>query len=159
MSTEPTSAVPETVQEVINLNHLLALNLDSQGGYETAADALKHEEYVDLFRQYAQQRQQNATELSNLIRTSDHTPDDTGSIPGLFQQGWINLESILSQGDAPVFAAVERADATILAAYQDVMGQTTREALMAVLREQFTEIRNAYERVKALRGALEQTHG
>lgn len=158
MSTDRTSAIAMTEQEVAQFNHLLHLNRDSQGGYEAAADVLKHKEYADLFHQYAQQRQQNVTELSNLIRASEHVPGNTSRIPGLFQQGWINLESVLSQGDAPVFAAVERADATLLSAYQDVMGQTTREDLMEILRGQFTEIRDAHERIKALRGALEQTH-
>ena len=66
------------------------------------------------------------------------------------------MESLLTQGDAPLFAECERADTLALAAYQDVMGKTTREELMVILRRQFTVIRDAHERVKVLRGALEQ---
>lgn len=158
MSTITPKEITMTDEEAAHLNNLLAINLDSQGGYKTAADVLRNKEYAVLFRQYAQQRQENATELTRLIRASGHTPDKTGTIPGLFRQGWINLEAALTEGDAPIFAEIERADTLTVSAYQDVMGKITREEIMAVLRRQFTEIRNAYDRVKALRAALEQTH-
>jgi uncharacterized protein (TIGR02284 family) len=145
-------------EEAALLNSLLDLNLDSKGGYTAAANVLHNRDYAELFHQYAEERRQNATELSELLRTSGHTPDQVGTIPGLFHQGWINLESILVQGDAPIFATCEQADALTLSAYQDVMGQTTREELMAVLRRQFTRIRNAHDRVKALGAALAQAH-
>lgn len=158
MSINTPKLIPITDEEAALLNSLLDFNLDSQGGYKAAAAVLQNAEYAELFRQYAQVRQQNANELSDLLRASGHTPDKVGSIPGLFQQGWINLESILSQGDAPIFATCERADALTLSAYQDVMGKTTREELLEILRQQFTEIRNAHDRVKALGAALEQAN-
>lgn len=138
------------------LNDLLQINLDGQSGYEAAAQDLKNQDYRELFTQYAQERKVNADLLSDMLRAGGHTPGKMGSLAGAFQEGWMNLRAALSSGDLPVFAECEQADALALAAYQEVMGRTTDEAILEPLRQQFTTIRNAYERVKALRGALEQ---
>lgn len=143
-------------QEAALFNDLLQLNLDSQSGYATAAKALSNQEYGELFQQYAQERQQNAAELTHLLQANGRSADKSGTLSGLFHQGRLNVEALLTQGDAPLFAECERADALALAAYQDVMGKTTREELMVLLRRQFTVIRDAHDRVKVLRGALEQ---
>ena len=69
----------------------------------------------------------------------------------------MNLRAALSSSDISVFAECERADELALIAYQEIIGRTTTEPILEILRHQFTNIRNAYERVKALRGALEQS--
>ena len=153
---QTTTGLSLSDQEAALFNDLLQLNQDSQNGYATAADALSNQDYADLFRQYAQERQQNADELTQLLQATGHSAGKAGTLSGLFHQGRLNVESLLTQGDAPLFAECERADTLALAAYQDVMGKTTREELMVILRRQFTVIRDAHERVKVLRGALEQ---
>lgn len=142
--------------EAALLTDLLDLNRDNQNGYQTAAAALHNTDYAALFAQYAQERQANADELKRLLNANGRTPDRVGTLSGLLHQGWLNLESLLTTGDASIFAECERLDELTLAAYQDVMGQTTREELMSILRRQFTVIRDAHDRVKVLRGALEQ---
>lgn len=144
-------------QEAALLNDLLQLNLDSQNGYKTAADALRNKEYAARFQQYAQERKQNADELTRLLRANGHTVSKAGTLSGIFHQGWLNLEALLAAGDAALLAECERVDALILAAYQDVMGKTTNEGVLDRLRRQFTVIRNAHDYVKTLHGALEQT--
>lgn len=156
MDAQTTSELALSDQESTFFNDLLQLNLDGQSGYETAANALSNQDYVALFQQYAQERQANAAELTQLLQSSGHSADKAGTLSGLFRQGRMNVESLLTQGDAPLFAECERTDALTLAAYQDVMGKTTREELMVILRRQFTVIRDAHDRVKVLRGALEQ---
>lgn len=156
MHVQTNSNLALSEQEATLFNDLLQLNLDGQSGYERAADALSNQDYAALFRQYAQERQANAAELTQLLQSSGHGADKAGTLSGLLRQGRLNVESLLTQGDTPLFAECERADALTLAAYQDVMGKTTREELMVILRRQFTVIRDAHDRVKVLRGALEQ---
>ncbi len=157
MTTENPTAVSLNDEEAAYLNNLLELNLEGQNGYQTSADVLSNPDYAELFRQYAQEREINATQLINLLQNNGYAADKLGSLPGLLRQGWLNLESILTQGDAPIFGECERSDELTLSAYQDVMGKITREELLSVLRPQFTDIRNAHTRVKALRAALEQS--
>lgn len=154
----PRTAKDVTVdpQEAALLNDLLQLNLDSQIGYQTAVDGLRNKEYAARFHQYAQERKQNADELTQLLRATGHTVSKAGTLPGLFHQGWLNLEALLAAGDAAILADCERVDGLILAAYQDVMGKTTNEGILDLLRRQFTLIRDAYDYVRTLRGALEQ---
>jgi uncharacterized protein (TIGR02284 family) len=165
LSTTPSTTPSSTItahdvtvdqQDAALLNDLLQLNLDSQNGYKTAADALRNKDYAERFHQYAQERQQNADELTQLLRANGHTGSKAGTLSGLFHQGWLNLEALLAAGDAALLADCERADALILSAYQDVMGKTTNEGLLDLLRRQFTVIRDAHDYVKTLRGALEQ---
>ncbi len=141
------------------LKELQQINLDGETGYKAAANDLKNEEYQALFVEYAQQRRAHAAALTDLLRTHHYTPDKTGTLSGVFHEGWMNLRAAFSSSDVAVFAECEKADELALAAYQDVMGRTTAEPIMEMLRHQFTNIRNAHERVKALRGALEQQAG
>lgn len=157
ISQESTQTTPMTDEEVALFQELLNLNSDDYNGYMTAANGLNNTDYAELFRQYAQERQQNADELGKLLQRNGHGVNKAGTFAGLLRQGWINLEARLTQGDATIFGECEQMDALTLSAYQDVMGKTTNEELMGLLREQFTRIRNAYERVKNLHSALEQT--
>ncbi len=51
--------------QVDSLNDLLTVLHDSREGFRTAADAIEDGDYAALFEEYAQQREQMATELSN----------------------------------------------------------------------------------------------
>lgn len=155
-ATRATIDVTVDQQEATLLADLLQLNLDSQNGYQTAADGLRNKEYGARFQQYAQERKQNADELTQLLRATGHTVSEAGTLSGLFHQGWLNLETLLAAGDATILADCERVDELILAAYQDVMGKTTNEGILALLRPQFTLIRDAHNYIKTLRGALQQ---
>ncbi len=138
------------------LNDLIRLNLDGQRGYETAAADLQNAEYRDLLQTYATERAALAAALRSLVQKEGHQPEDEGTFAGAFHQGWINLKAALSQGDAPILAECEQADRLALTTYQDVMGQTTNEPLLAILRSHHSIIKIAYERVKGLSAALEQ---
>lgn len=143
-------------QEAALLHDLLQSNLDSQNGYQTAADALNNKDYATRFHQYARERQQNADELTHLLQANGHTVSKAGTLSGLFHQGWLNLEALLAAGDSAILAECERVDALILSAYQDVMGKTTNEDLLTLLRRQFTVIRDAHDYIKLLHDARKQ---
>jgi uncharacterized protein (TIGR02284 family) len=162
-STSPTAAgatltqdATFTQEEAALLNDLLQMNLDSQNGYETAAEALENQEYAIRFRQFAQERKENADELTHLLRTHGHQASKSGTLSGLFHQGWLNLEALLASGDGVLLAECERVDALILAAYQNVMGKPGDAEVTKLLRRQFTVIRDARNYNKNLHDALQQ---
>jgi len=143
--------------EAALLNELIQLDLDGESGYQSAADDLHNKTYVALLQSYAQERARLAAALRTLLREQGYQPEDEGTLAGAFHQGWMNLKSALLEGDAPILAACEEADQLALSAYQDVMSKTTNGPLLEILREQHATIKVAYERVKALRSALEQS--
>jgi uncharacterized protein (TIGR02284 family) len=155
---ESQTTIEVTATEAALINELIQLNLDGQGGYETAAADLHNQEYADLLQGYAQERSELADTLTPIVRQEGAKPEQAGSLSGAFHQGWINIKAALSQGDAPILAECEEADRLALMAYQDVMSKTTNEPLLALLRSQHSTIKVAYERVKTLRGALEQAN-
>ncbi len=146
-----------TKAEAALVNDLVQLNLDGEGGYTTAANDLHHEEYAALLHTYAKERTELATALRSMLQKEGYDAEQEGSFAGVFHQGWMNLKAALGGGDVQIFAECEQADRMALSAYQDVMGQTTNEPLLEVLRTQHSTIKIAYERVKALRSALEQS--
>jgi uncharacterized protein (TIGR02284 family) len=89
-----------------------------------------------------------------LVRRQGEEPAETGTLSGLLQQGWINLKATLTSGDGAILTECQNADEVTMSAYQDAIGATTAEPLLVVLRRQFTDVRNAYERVHALAVAL-----
>jgi uncharacterized protein (TIGR02284 family) len=138
----------------VRLNQLIQLNLDAQVGYETAATHVANEDYRHLMREYAGRREQFAGELSRLVRNEGEEARESGSLEGLVRQAWINLKAALTNGDGAILEECRNADGIALRAYQDAIGEITVEPLLVILRRQFTDVRNAYERMKALSAAL-----
>lgn len=141
---------------VAHLNHLIQLNMDAQAGYETAAEHVEHEEYRRLLREYASQRAQFADELSQLVRGQHKEAEDSATLGGLLHQAWIDLKAALTNGDGAILAECQSADGILIRAYQDAIGEILAEPLLVILRAQFSDIRNAYERMRALSAALNQ---
>jgi uncharacterized protein (TIGR02284 family) len=136
------------------INRLIQQNLDARAGYEAAANHVGSEQYRAMLGEFATQRAQFAEELGTLVRNQGEEPTESGTLSGLLQQGWINLKAALTNGDGAILAECQTADEVTLSAYQDAIGETTAEPLLVVLRSQFTDVRNACERVRALTAAL-----
>ncbi len=149
-----TSSIELDDQLVNRLNNLLELNIDSQSGYKLAAANVQEDQYRELLAEYANQRGLFVDQLSQLLRQQDEIPTETGTLGEALREGWLNLKVALGSGDGAIFAECVREDETVIGAYQDAFGHITQEPLLELLRQQFTDIRNAYERVKALRAAL-----
>lgn len=148
------SSVKLDDQLVNHLNHLLELNIDSQTGYKLAAANVHEAQYRGMLEEYANQRSLFASHLSQLINRTNENPTDMGTLSGVLREGWLNLKAALGSGDGAILAECASEDETVIRAYQDALGKITQEPLLEMLRGQFTDIRNAYERVKALSGAL-----
>ncbi len=147
-------SVPLDDQTVNHLNHLLELNIDSQTGYKLAAANIQTQQYREMLEEYASQRGNFTQRLSQLLGRANEDAADMGTLSGVLREGWLNLKAAFGTGDGAILAECASEDETVIRAYQDAMGSITQEPLLEVLRSQFTDIRNAYERVKALSSAL-----
>jgi uncharacterized protein (TIGR02284 family) len=144
-------------KEIIStINDLIETLKDGQEGFKQAAEAVKDSKLKSLFSEYSLQRAKFAGELQNeAITLGDHDPEDSSSTAGAMHRAWINLKSAITSGDDhAVLAECERGEDSAVAEYKKAMED---EDLSAPVREtisrQFTDVKNAHDRIKALRDA------
>jgi uncharacterized protein (TIGR02284 family) len=144
-------------KEIIStINDLIETLKDGQEGFKQAAEAVKDSQLKSLFSEYSLQRSKFAGELQNeAISLGDHNPEDGGSTSGAMHRTWINLKAAITSGDDhAVLAECERGEDSAVAEYKKAMED---EDLSAPVREtisrQFTDVKNAHDRIKALRDA------
>jgi uncharacterized protein (TIGR02284 family) len=144
-------------KEIIStINGLIETLKDGQEGFRQASEAVKDSKLKSLFSEFSLQRSKFAGELQNeAISLGDHNPEDSGSASGMMHRAWINLKSAITSGDDhAVLAECERGEDSAVAEYKKAMEE---EDLSAPVREtisrQFTDVKNAHDRIKALRDA------
>jgi uncharacterized protein (TIGR02284 family) len=144
-------------KEIIStINDLIETLKDGQKGFKEAAEAVKDSQLKSLFSEFSLQRSKFAGELQNdAISLGDHNAENSGSPSGAMHRTWINLKAAITSGDDhAVLAECERGEDSAVAEYKKAMED---EDLSAPVREtisrQFTDVKNAHDRIKALRDA------
>ena len=144
-------------KEIIStINDLIETLKDGQEGFRQASEAVKDSKLKSLFSEYSLQRSKFAGELQNeAISLGDHNPEDSSSTAGAMHRAWINLKAAITSGDDhAVLAECERGEDSAVNEYKKAMED---EDLSAPVREtisrQFTDVKNAHDRIKALRDA------
>ena len=145
-------------QEIVDdLNDLVKINNDRIQGYEKAIDDTEDPQLDDLFRHYVVQSQKFRSQLAeHIVRidglaVSDATSTDVSS---KIHRAWIDIKSALTGKDrATVLSSVEFGENAAVEAYQDAI---EKDHIPAYIKEdlssQLTELKTAYEKVKALKG-------
>jgi uncharacterized protein (TIGR02284 family) len=148
-------------KEIIStINGLIETLKDGQQGFREASEAVKDSQLKSLFSEYSLQRAKFAGELQNeAITLGDHDPEDSSSTAGAMHRAWINLKSAITSGDDhAVLAECERGEDSAVNEYKKAM---ETEDLSAPVREtisrQFTDVKNAHDRIKALRDATKNS--
>jgi len=139
---------------VSTLNGLIETLKDGQEGFRTAAEGVTNPEYKSLFNSYSQQRAQFATELQSEVRSAGGDPESTGSVLATLHRGWINIKStVTGMDEGAILAECERGEDSAVHNYQDAMKQMLPESAQTVVQRQYTQIKEAHDRVRALRDA------
>ena len=148
-------------KEIIStINDLIETLKDGQEGFRQASEAVKDTQLKTLFSEYSLQRSKFAGELQNeAISLGEHNPENTSSTAGAMHRAWINLKAAITSGDDhSVLAECERGEDSAVAGYKKAMED---EELSAPVREtisrQFTQVKNAHDRIKALRDAMKSS--
>ena len=140
---------------VSTLNSLIETLKDGQEGFRQASEAVKDSSLKSLFNEYSLQRAKFAGELQNEVIRSlgDNKPEETSSTAGALHRAWINLKSALSAGDDhAILAECERGEDSAVAEYRKAMEEENLSSpLRDLISRQFTEVKAAHDRVKALR--------
>ncbi len=149
------SANMATSDNVIStLNGLIETLKDGQEGFRTAAEGVTNPEYKTLFSSYSQQRAQFASELQKEVRNAGGDPEKAGSVLATLHRGWINIKStVTGMDEGGILSECERGEDSAVHNYQDAMKQTLPEETQQVIQRQFTQIKEAHDRIRSLRDA------
>jgi uncharacterized protein (TIGR02284 family) len=145
----------QTTEMVSTLNSLIETLKDGQEGFRQAAEAVKDSTLKTLFSEYSLQRGKFAGELQNEVIRSlgDSKPEETSSVAGALHRTWINLKSALTSGDDhAILAECERGEDSAVAEYRKAIeDKDLSSPLRDIVSRQYTDVKAAHDRVKALR--------
>jgi uncharacterized protein (TIGR02284 family) len=134
------------------LQDLLSINLDSQKGFQEAAESTTESRLKELFAEYSQRRAQNAAELSSFIRSEGREPTNSGSISGTLHRWWIDAKQAFTGKDpTSILNEAERGEDSIKHEYESALQKVTDPSALELVERQYRNVKEGHDRVKALR--------
>ena len=143
-------------QETIDrLQDLIQYNIDARDGFQEAAEQVDEMSVAEMFRQCAQERSANATELQQFVTRSGEEAEDSGSFSAAAHRAWLDLRATFTGGSAhAVLAEAERGEDHIKDAYEKFLKECPGSAVNDVVQQQYMGIKAAHDRVRQMRDAM-----
>jgi uncharacterized protein (TIGR02284 family) len=141
-------------KEVVSvIDDLIQTLKDGQEGFKQAAEGVKAPQLKALFNEYSNQRSQFATELQSQAQSPGRSqPEESGSAAGALHRAWINLKSAVTSGDDhAILAECERGEDSAVEQYEKAMNDNLPASLLEIVSRQYSDIKNAHDRIKNLR--------
>lgn len=145
-----TKLTPETLAVI---QELFKINIDSRDTFLELADATANASVAIMFRELASERNRNVAELESLINFNQEKPDETASIAATYHRILIGLRSALGAGTATMLSEAESAEDKIQQKYEEVLTREPGSAVSDILHRQYSAVRAAHERMRAIRDA------
>lgn len=134
------------------INRLIEVCKDSAAGFREAAKHLEKPEYRDMFVQIADERERFANELQALVASIGGQPQTQGTARAAVHRVWMNLRSAISAATTKaILDEAERGEAIAVNVYEEVSKAALTPQAREVVKRQFTAVKQAHDRVKALR--------
>ncbi len=141
--------------EVINtLNDLIEINRDGQKGFQEAAEKMDAPATKTFFLEQSLSRASFVGELQTLVHVLGDEPENTGTVTGALRRGWMDLKAAFGGGDHAILVVVESSEDQALGQYRKALGKTLPADVRNIIESQNESIRQAHDKVKALRDAL-----
>ena len=143
--------------DITVLNSLITTTIDSANGFERSAEDAEVPNFVEMFREFSQERRQVVGRLQERVRSLGGTPNDDGSLKADLHRRWVDLRDAISKGgDQEIIEEVERGEDYLKAKYDAALADTelSRETL-ALIREAYQSVRAGHDRASALKHAMQ----
>lgn len=142
----------EKKEIITTLNYLIETCKDGQEGFKTAAENVESSNMKDLFYELSQQRAKYAGELQQVVTRFGEEAEDSGSIAASMHRGWMNLKTAVTSNDEKaILSECERGEDSAVKTYEEALEKDLPGNIEQTVRAQFEGIKNAHDRVKALR--------
>jgi len=141
-----------TNDEVIStLNNLIETCKDGQNGFQTAAEGVDRTDLKSLFANYSMQRAKFVGELQQEVRALGGDPEKSGSVAAKLHRGWMDIKSaVTGKDDAAIISECERGEDSAVSNYQDALKKDLPVDVLMLVREQYSEVKAAHDRVRTL---------
>lgn len=139
------------------LNSLITTTIDSANGFERSAEDADVPQFVEMFREFSQERRQVVGRLQERVRQLGGTPNDDGSLKADLHRRWVDLRDAISRGgDQEIIEEVERGEDYLKAKYDAALedNQLSAETL-SLIREAYQSVRAGHDRASALKHSMQ----
>jgi len=140
-----------------SLNHLIRVCRDGQEGYLQAAEHVKSAWLQGLFQSFSTQREQFATELTNLVAGLGVEPASGSTVGGALHRTWIDLRTAVSGNggdDEALLEECERGEDEAKEAYETELNKGLPEHIHRVVQSQYQDILRSHDQVRETRDAF-----
>lgn len=139
-------------KSVNELQELLSINIDSQKGFQEAADITNENTLKSLFTEFSQERAHNAAELHSILTSAGQKPTSSGSVSGAMHRWWLDAKHALTGKDPQaILSEAERGEDTIRDAYESALHSLSEPTIRSLVERQYRNVQKDHERVKSLR--------
>ncbi len=142
------------------LNTLITTTIDSANGFERSAEDADMPQFVDMFREYAQERRQVVGRLQEKVRQLGSTPNDDGSLKADLHRRWVDMRDAISRGgDKEIIEEVERGEDYLKAKYDTALEDSRLSPeTLTVIREAYQSVRSGHDRASAMKHGMQSTN-
>lgn len=145
--------------EITTINTLTATLIDSVNGYENSAKDIDGEQFRQIFRQRADERQQAVELLRNEVRRLGGDPEDGGSVLGHLHQRFEDLKAaITGKDEKAIINEVERGEDYLKEKFETALnGDTLSSESRAVVEQAYQSVRAGHDQISQLKHGMETT--
>lgn len=134
------------------LQDLLSINIDSQKGFQEAADSTTDTQLKTFFSEFSQKRAHNAAELRSFISAAGEQPTSSGSMSAAIHRWWIDAKQALTGKDPKsILNEAERGEDSIKKVYENALAAIGDSGARELVERQYKNVREGHDQVKALR--------
>ena len=143
--------------DITIINSLITTTIDSANGFERSAEDADVPQFVEMFRQFSQERRQVVGRLQERVRELGGEPNDDGSLKADLHRRWVDLRDAISKGgDQEIIEEVERGEDYLKAKYDAALADNELSPeTLALIREAYQSVRAGHDRVSALKHGMQ----
>jgi uncharacterized protein (TIGR02284 family) len=145
---------------ILILNDLLLAARDAEKGFETAAEAAKLPELIELFEGYSLQRAKFVKELEERIRTLRATPVKVPNPAAAAHRAWMGVKTAIEANEAhALLAECERGEDMAVKAWGTAVKDPDLDRQSRdLVQRQYELVQATHDRVKQLRDSATYAH-
>ena len=130
---------------------------DSVNGYREAAENAEGEQFREIFRTNASERERVAGELAGEVRRLGGTPDEDGSVLGKTHQVFLDLKAaVTGRDDKSIINEVERGEDYLKEKFEAALkADDLAPESRAVIERAYQSVRTGHDQISALKHGLE----
>ena len=142
---------------ISTLNTLIATTIDSVTGYEDRAKNIDNEQFREIFRQRADERQDVVQQLRAEVRRLGGNPEDDGSFMGKAHQRFEDLKAaVTGRDEKAIINEVERGEDYLKDKFETALdGDTLSGESRAVVERCYQSVRSGHDQMSQLKHGME----